>query len=112
MGNCTVTIKKKSPQRVAGRSALVSIALSSSYATGGDTIPRNTLGIGNNRLSHLMIAGHTTPSGHHVELIPGATEYADPKVRVRNVTTGAELGAASNNATESFLAEAIGLPYR
>lgn len=110
MGNCVVTIKKKNV-RMAGRSALVQINLSASYATGGDTVTRASLGIGN-RLSCLLINSVTSAGGHSVELIPGATEYADPKVRVRDVATGAELGAASNNSAQFFLAEAIASPYR
>src|SRR6266536_2107222 len=104
MGNCTGVIKHKNT-RPYGRANIVQIVGSSSYATGGDTVPISILGIGK-RLSALLGLGHTTPSGHQVELIPGATEFADPKVRLRTAA-GVEVGAAVNLTTESFIVEAF-----
>lgn len=110
MGNCTGTILKKN-LRPSGRSSLVRINLSSAYAAGGDTVPRSILGIGN-RLSALIVSsGHTTPGGFHVEVIPGATEYADPKLKVRDILTG-NPEVTGNQSAQSVIAEAIATPYR
>src|SRR6266542_3230389 len=84
----------------------INSSLSPSYATGGDTIPFVILGIGN-RVSFISPPGVTTPGGHVVELIPGATEYVAPKLRVRDVATGVELTAASNNSAQSVTVEAF-----
>jgi len=110
MGNCTATIKKKSPLTPAGRTVVADVALSTSYATNGDTVPISIFGL--RRLSLLLANAHTTPGGHHVEVIHGADEYTAPKLRVRNVTTGAELGAASDNSAQSVRLIAYVMPYR
>jgi UDP-N-acetyl-D-mannosaminuronate dehydrogenase len=55
--------------------------------------------------------GHTTPSGHQVEVIPGANEYADPKIRLRTAA-GAELTNATNVSGESVYPIALGDPYK
>ena len=110
MGNCTAVIKKKNV-RPYGRSVIAQISLSTSYATGGDTIPFVILGIGN-RVSFISPPGVTTPGGHVVELIPGATEYVAPKLRVRDVATGVELTAASNNSAQSVTVEAFASAYK
>lgn len=110
MGNCTGTLLKKNV-RPTGRSSIVKIALSSSYATGGDTVPLSILGIGN-RLSALLGLSPTTPAGHAVEYIPAANEYTAPKLRVRDVATGAEIANATNLAAQSIIVEALAAPYR
>lgn len=110
MGNCTATVLKKNV-RPFGRSAIVKINLSSSYATGGDTVPISVLGIGR-RLSAILGISPTTPAGHAVELIPGATEYANPLLRVRDVATGAEITSTTNLSAQSLIVEAVGLPYK
>lgn len=110
MGNCTVTIKKKS-DRPFGRSTIAQVNLSSSYAAGGDTLPRSLLKIGN-RLSMLILGSSVlSPTGHTVEVVYGATEYVDPKLRVRDVATGTEVGAIDLSAS-SILVEAIASPYK
>src|SRR5437899_13086860 len=105
MGNCTVVIKKKSPLAPAGRAVVVDITLSSSYATGGDTVPIASLfgsSSPKNRLTSLMLqSGAVSPGGHALEATNGATEYAAPLLRVRDAATGAERATASNNATQS-----------
>ena|ERR1043166_8297521 len=111
MGNCTAVIKKKASGRGFGRSIIAQVSLSTSYATGGDTVPLSIFGL--RRLSALLVSsGHTTPGGHHVEVIPGATEYAAPLLRVRNVTTGAELTNATDNSAQSIIVEAITTAYK
>jgi len=110
MGNCTAVIKKKNV-RPYGRSTIVQISLSSSYATNGDTVPLAILGIGN-RLSALLGVGVTTPAGHAVEYIPAANEYTAPKLRVRDVASGAEISNATNLSAQSIVVEAIASPYK
>ena len=110
MGNCTGVIKKRNV-RPHGRSSIVQISLSSSYATNGDTVPLAILGIGN-RCTALLGVGATTPAGHAVEYIPAANEYTAPKLRVRDAATGAEIANATNLAAQSITVEAVALPYR
>jgi len=110
MGNCTAVIKKKNV-RPYGRSNIVQISLSTSYATNGDTVPISILGIGN-RLSAILGGAVTTPGGHAVEYIPAATEYTAPKLRVRDVATGAEISNATNLSAQSITVEVIASPYK
>src|SRR5688500_184464 len=111
MGQCTVTIRKKNT-RPQGRGTYVQINLSSSYATGGDTVPRSLLGIGN-RISELLVSGGaTSPGGHAIEVLPGANEYADYKLRIRDAATGAEIANATNLSAQFLRAEAVATPYR
>lgn len=110
MGNCTSVIKKKNV-RPYGRSAIIQLKLSSSYATGGDTIPFSILGIGN-RCSFIGGQSITTPGGHALEFIPGATEFAVWKVRARDVATGAELTNATDQSGQSVLVEVDASPYK
>lgn len=111
MGNCTAVIKKKNV-RPYGRSNIVEITMSSSYATGGDTVPRSVLGIGN-RLSALLLgAGHLSTLGHACEVVYGASEYADPKILLRDVATGTEVANATNVSTGKIYAEVIASPYK
>jgi hypothetical protein len=107
MGNVAVTVLKKNV-RPSGRSALVRLTLSSAYAAGGDTIPIASLGIGN-RISALLVSGATNPAGNTVTVIPGASEYAAPKLKC---FTPAGVEVTGNQATESVIAEAISTPYK
>lgn len=100
MGNCTVTIKKQSGITPTGTTRLVDIALSSSYATGGDTVTLASLGV--TRIEALLINGATTPGGHAIEVIHGATATTAPLVRVRDAATGAQLTNATDNSAQSF----------
>jgi hypothetical protein len=78
--NCAVQIKRQRPLEF-GRSRLVKINLSASYAIGGDTVQRTALGSGgwfqaggvkNPRLTELMLlGGHTTPGGMPRAAPPG-----------------------------------------
>ena len=111
MGNCTGLIKKRNT-RPYGRANIVKVNLSASYATGGDTVPPAILGIGN-RLSALFLASSATnPTGHAVEVVPGATEYAASKLRVRDSATGVEITAAVDLSAQSIYVEAISSSYR
>jgi hypothetical protein len=107
MGNCAVTVLKKNV-RPSGRSALVRITLSATYAAGGDTVPRASLGIGN-RVSALLVSGATNPGGNTVSVVPGANEYTDPKLKC---FTPAGVEVTGNQSAESVIAEAISTPYK
>lgn len=111
MGNCTVTVKKKSPVSPSGKTVIVDIALSSSYATGGDTVTLASLGL--KRLSALMLqTGVSSPGGHALEVINGADEYTAPKIRARDVAAGTELANAGDRSAEKVRAIAYSMPYR
>jgi len=111
MGNCTGTIKKKSPLTPAGKTVIVDIALSSSYATGGDTVPFSVLGV--KRLSALVLqSGALSPAGHAVEVINGANEFTAPLLRIRDAATGSEIANATNLSAQSIRAIAYSMPYR
>lgn len=117
MGQCAFTLKKKSAVSPFGKGSIVDINLSGSYATGGDTVSRATLkALGvlvGNRLSALILqAGASSPAGHAIEVINGASEYVDPLLRVRDVATGAEIANATNLSAQSIRALIISSPYR
>lgn len=106
MGNCTATIKRRTGLTPTGNTVIADIALSGSYATGGDTVPLSTLGM--RSISALIISGPSTPGGHAIEVIHGAAETTAPLLRVRDVATGSELANASNNSAQSVRVLAIG----
>src|SRR6266496_2142130 len=103
MGNCTGLIKKKNV-RPYGRANIVKISLSTTYATGGDTVPFAILGIGN-RCSYIGGQSITTPGGHAIEFIPGATDFAAWKMRARDVATGVELTNGNDFSAQSVTVE-------
>lgn len=106
MGNCTAAIRKKSGLVPAGNCQIVDINLSTSYATGGDTLPASLLGFKN--LDAVSLSSSvTSPAGHPVEIIYGAFGV-DPKLRVRDVATGAEISAATNLSAQSLKAVVYG----
>ena len=110
MGNCTAVIKKKNV-RPYGRSAIVKISPSTTYATNGETIPFAILGIGN-RCSFIGGQSITTPGGHAVEFIPGATDFAVWKMRLRDVATGAELTNGNDYSAQSVTVEVFSSAYK
>jgi len=108
MGNCTVTIKKRQGLLPTGRNAIVDIALSTSYATGGDTVPLSAFAVvagGIRNINALMLSSSaTTPGGHQVEVIHSATDGGAPLLRVRDVASGAEISNATNLSAQSVRA--------
>lgn len=106
MGNCTVTLKKGTGLTTTGTAKIVDIALSTSYATGGDTVTLASLGV--TRLQLLLQGGITTPGGHAVEVIHGAADTTAPLLRVRDVATGAQLTNATDNSAQSVRALIVG----
>ena len=107
MGNCTITVKKGAPGITpAGQAKIVDIALSSSYATGGDTVPLASLGFKDcNALS--LCGAALSPAGHAIEVIYGAAGVA-PLLRIRDAATGAEIANATNLSAQSIRAIAYG----
>lgn len=96
MGTCTVTLKKRSGISPTGTAVLVDIALSTSYATGGDALSAASLTAVANipvRAIHAvnLCSSATTPGGHSVELIHAAAEATAPLLRVRDSATGVEI---------------------
>lgn len=107
MGTVTVTPRKHSGVLPTGTGKIVDIALSSSYATGGDTLTLASLGV--TRLQALILASTaTSPAGHAVEIIHGATEGTNPLLRVRDAATGAEIANATNLSAQSVRALVVG----
>lgn len=109
MGNCTATIKKRTGVTAVGQAMIADVALSSSYATGGDTVPLTIFPLAG--ISMLLANSITTPGGHAVEVIHGASDGVAPKLRVRDVATGAELTNATDNSAQSVRLIAISDPF-
>lgn len=107
MGTCTVTPRRQTGVLPTGSGKVVDIALSSSYATGGDTVTLASLGV--TRLQALQLCSSaTSAAGHAVEVIHGATEATAPLLRVRDVATGAEISAATNLSAQTLRAIVYG----
>ncbi|MBA2370733.1 MAG: hypothetical protein H0V71_03695 [Chloroflexi bacterium] len=105
MGNVTVTKKKGTGITPTGQSMIADIALSSSYATGGDSVTLASIGM---RVVNAIICNAaTTPGGHAVEVIHG-TDGAVPLLRVRDVATGVEIAATTSLSAQSVRAIVIG----
>lgn len=115
MGVCSVAIVKRAGPSPFGQSAVVDITLSSSYATGGDTVNIKDLGIGN-RCSALILSGSV--NGRVLEVAHGATEFTAPLIQAfqdNAVAAAAALGevaAATNLTSITVRAIAYASPYR
>jgi hypothetical protein len=114
MGTATVAIKKAAPGLAgAGVAKIVDITLSSSYATGGDTVTLTSLGMSS--LDALMLTGNA--AGYACEVVHGATPTTDPKIRLwedKATAAATPLGeeAAATNVTSVVLrAIAYGSPH-
>ena len=109
MGTCTITLRKKSGLAPTGTAVLVDVALSNSYATGGDTLSAASLtavaALPVRKIEAVnLCSSATTPGGHSVEVIYGATETTAPLLRVRDVATGVEITATTNLSAQSVRA--------
>lgn len=78
MGTATVSIKKRTGITPTGQAVVADVTLSSSYATGGDTVPIASFGL--KTLSALMLSGNA--GGYVCEAVHGATEIVDPKIKL------------------------------
>jgi hypothetical protein len=98
MGNCTATVKRvysEGPYK----EVIADIAMSTSYATGGDTLPLSALGLGSCDVVNLC-AGAGAVLGHALAVIHGATPGTAPKIFARDVATGTEVSNATPLQTE------------
>jgi hypothetical protein len=106
MGTCTVTLNRRSGLRPTGQGVIATVNLSTSYATGGDTLPLSALGFRTGAI--VLGGGATSPAGHAVEVVYGATESVNPLLRVRDAATGAEIANATNLSAQSVRVEVVG----
>jgi hypothetical protein len=107
MGNCTATIKRTFSEGPM-KKVIADLALSTSYAAGGDTVPLSVLGL--QTVEMLSISGSTSPAAlfHTLSVLHGATNQTAPKIMARDVGTGAEVTAATNLSTMVVRVEAQG----
>jgi hypothetical protein len=113
MGVCTVTPIKRNLEAgglAIGEQRLVTINLSTTYATGGDSLTPASLGMPGITFVNLL-SGVTTPAGHVIEVIPGANEQAATKLRVRDVATGVELTNGNDFSAQSVRAVVSYMPF-
>lgn len=78
MGNCTVSIKRRTGLAPAGKCVIADITLSASYAAGGDTVLLADLGL--TTLDALVLSGSN--GGYTMEVVHGATPTTAPKIKV------------------------------
>lgn len=122
MGNCAVTIKKKTGILPAGQGVVADVTLSSSYADGGDTVPLASLGM--RRCDILMLASDggvpagagADTTGRSLVVVQGATPQTAPKIAAYIQGAGAggltETAAGQNLSTITVRVLALALPYR
>jgi hypothetical protein len=106
MGNCTVTFKRRTGVGATGNVVICDIALSGSYATGGDTVTLASLRMSS--VQAVIISGVTTPGGHAIEVIHGAADTTAPLLRARDVATGTQLTNATDQSAQSVRAVVYG----
>lgn len=78
MGTATVAIRKRTGITPTGSAVVADITLSSSYATGGETVPLSALGL--KSIGCLVLSGGA--AGYVCEAVHGASEATDPKIRL------------------------------
>lgn len=106
MGTCTVTLKRKNVNLGSMHGVIADVALSSSYATGGDTLTIASLGL--QTLEALIVPAAGSVLGHVIAPIHGTTIKTDPLIFARDVVTGAQVTNAFDASTEIFRVLAIG----
>jgi hypothetical protein len=73
-------------------------------ASGGDTVPLPLAGLRTVTVLNLC-SGVSSPGGHALEVIYGTEEPpVAPKIRARDVATGAELGNGTDQSAQSVRA--------
>jgi hypothetical protein len=110
MGNCTATIKKRTGVTPAGVAIVADLALSATYATGGDTVPLSLFGVPTID-AIIFCGGATTPGGHALEAIYAASPATAPKIRARDVATGAELTNGNDFSAQSVRVIVYSTPF-
>ncbi len=107
MGTCTVAIKKRTGITPTGQTIVADITLSASYATGGDTVTLASLGL--KSLSALVLTGNAGAVA--LEVVHGANETADPKIKVSrdnaNATYLSQVAFAEPAAAVNFSAVTV-----
>lgn len=106
MGNCTATIKRSFSEGPM-KKVIADLAMSTSYATGGDTVPLSIFGLSSIELLNICGASSSV-TGHTLAVLHGATPLTAPKIFARDVGTGAEVTNATNVATMVVRVEASG----
>ena len=99
MGTCTVSIKKRTGLAPTGKCVIADITLSSSYATGGDTIDPKTLEL--TSIDAVILSGASPTSGVVLAFAPGATNKLKAYQDVTPAATAPlpEVAAATNLST-------------
>src|SRR6266566_2319765 len=93
MGNVTVTVKRvfsDGPMKT----VIADLAMSSSYATGGDTVPLASLGLGTIEALDLTTSTSGAALFHPLMVIHGATNKIAPLIMARDVAAGTQIGNA------------------
>ena len=112
MGTCTVAFKKRTGLSPTGRCVIADITLSSSYATGGDTITNASLGMSG--VDAIIISGASETSGVVFAIDHPAVSSTDCKIKAyQDVTPAAtaplpEVAAATNLSTHVIRALVFG----
>lgn len=112
MGNCTVTIKRRTGLTPTGQTVIADIALSTSYATGGDTLVISDLGM--RSVSAVLLSGSSPTSGVALSVVHAAADTTAPKIKAyQDVTPAAtaplpEVAAATNLSTHVVRAVVFG----
>lgn len=108
MGTCTVAIKRKTGLTPTGSCVIADVTFSASYATGGDTLTRASLGLG--RVSAVVVTSDVV--GRSLVVNHGANESTDPLVSAYQQGAGAgpltEVAAATNLSAVTFRVVAYG----
>lgn len=106
MGICTVTTKRRNMNLGSVHGVVADVAMSASYATGGDTLTIASLGL--QTLEALIIPGTSSVLGHTLAPIHGATIKTDPLIFARDVGTGAQVSNTTDLSTMTFRVLAVG----
>jgi hypothetical protein len=98
MGNVAATIVRTwsdGPVKM----VIADLSMSSSYATGGDTVPLSALGLSS--LEALDLTSNTSGAAlfHPLIVIHGANNRTAPKIMARDVAAGTEIANATNLST-------------
>lgn len=107
MGNCTATIQRSFSEGPM-KKVIADLALSSSYATGGDTVPLSVLGLQTVEILNISGSSSGVALFHPLMVIHGATNRTAPKIMARDVATGAEVTNTQNLSTLVVRVEAKG----
>lgn len=106
MGTCTVTKKRSSANIGSFHAVIADVALSTTYAAGGDTLTIASLGL--QTLEALIVPAAGSVLGHVLAPVHGSTVKTDPLIFARDVISGTQVTTGSDFSTEVFRVIAIG----